>query len=188
MADGRYGPAPPPGLATLSEHLAESLAHDVAAHEGAVLTVRFNSQGTYCLSGGKDHLVKLWNPHKGLLIKTYAGHAQDVRDADVRSDNSQFASCGGDRSVLTWDVSTAKVLRRLRGHDGPVNAVRFAGPEGAVLASAGYDRAVCVWDCRSRAEAPAQRMLDARDSVASLEIARDRPEILAAGVDGSLRR
>lgn len=52
-------------------------------HEGAVLAVRFNHDGKYCLSCGKDRTLRLWNPHNGLHIKTYSGHARDVRDVAV---------------------------------------------------------------------------------------------------------
>jgi mitogen-activated protein kinase organizer 1 len=33
--------------------------------------------------------VRLWNPHRGVAIKTYAGHGYDVRDAAVSRDNSK---------------------------------------------------------------------------------------------------
>ena len=49
----QFGPAPPPGLAAPNEHLPSTEAAVLAGHEGAVLAVRFNVQGTYCLSGGK---------------------------------------------------------------------------------------------------------------------------------------
>eukprot|EP01018_Ginkgo_biloba_P018608 Gb_17554 [translate_table: standard] len=52
-------------------------------HEGAVLAVRFNGDGNYCLSCGKDRTVRLWNPHRGIHIKTYKAHARDVRDVHV---------------------------------------------------------------------------------------------------------
>ncbi len=52
-------------------------------HEGAVLAVRFNKDGKYCLSCGKDRSLRLWNPHKGILIKSYNGHAREVRDVAV---------------------------------------------------------------------------------------------------------
>lgn len=45
-------------------------------HEGAVLGVKFNKSGTYCMTCGKDRTLKLWNPHSGLLIKTYPGHGR----------------------------------------------------------------------------------------------------------------
>ncbi len=68
--------------------------------------------------------MRLWNPHKGLHIKTYAGHGYDVRDVSCAADNKTFASCGGDRQVFVWDVASGQCTRKLRGHDGVVNAVR----------------------------------------------------------------
>ena len=37
----------------LQEHLPHSEEHVLKGHEGPVLAVRFNTQGTYCLSCGK---------------------------------------------------------------------------------------------------------------------------------------
>ena len=92
---------------------------EMPIHKGPVLSVRFNHSGDYCLSCGADRLVKLLNPHKGLLIKTYrccthkcsrsnpahihdanifsSGHSQDVRTAVASHDNSRLASGGNDR-------------------------------------------------------------------------------------------
>lgn len=47
----------------------------------------------------QDRVVRLWNPHKGLLVKSYAGHGYDVRGVTVSQDNSKFASCGVDKQV-----------------------------------------------------------------------------------------
>ncbi len=44
---------------------------EMPIHKGPVLSVRFNHSGDYCISCGADRVVKLLNPHKGLLIKTY---------------------------------------------------------------------------------------------------------------------
>lgn len=53
----------------------------------------------------------------------------------VRShDNSRFASCGGERLVYLWDVSTGRILRRYQGHFQRINAVDF-NSESTVLAS-----------------------------------------------------
>ena len=38
----------------------------------------------------------------------------------------RFASCGGDRQVFLWDVSTGAIVRKFRGHDATINAVRPA--------------------------------------------------------------
>lgn len=39
--------------------------------------------GSYCLTCGSDRTVRLWNPHKGLAVKTYTGHDGEVLDADA---------------------------------------------------------------------------------------------------------
>lgn len=119
-------------------------------HEGAVLAARFNANGEYCLSCGKDRTIRLWNPHRGLHIKTYKSHGREVRDVHVTEyepihfmlpflnwlnvlviyssllfifgrDNSKLCSCGGDRQVFYWDVATGRVIRKFRGHDSEVS-------------------------------------------------------------------
>eukprot|EP00878_Enallax_costatus_P027068 GHUV01029107.1.p1 GENE.GHUV01029107.1~~GHUV01029107.1.p1 ORF type:complete len:113 (+),score=19.66 GHUV01029107.1:177-515(+) len=102
--------------------LPQQLATTLTGHDGAVLNVKFNPKGTYCLSCGKDRTLRLWNPHKGFCIKTYTGHGYEVRDVSVSSDNSQMASVGGDKQVFLWDVASGQVIRKFRGHEAKVNA------------------------------------------------------------------
>jgi mitogen-activated protein kinase organizer 1 len=73
-------------------------------------------------------------------------------------DNAKFCSCGGDRQVYYWDVSTGRVIRKFRGHDGEVNAVKF-NDSSSVVVSAGFDRSLRVWDCRSHSVEPVQVLL-----------------------------
>ncbi|PSC74259.1 WD repeat domain-containing 83 [Micractinium conductrix] len=187
MSGAPLGPAPPPGSALPPNERLPCREHAVlTGHEGPVLAVRFNRQGTYALSGGKDRSVRLWNPHRGIPIKVYAGHGYEVRDVAVAGDNSKFASCGGDRQVFLWDVSTGAIVRKFRGHDATINALCY-GAGGEVLVSGGYDAAVKVWDCRSRSIDPIQTMRAFRDSVTSVALT-ERAEILAGSVDGSVRR
>jgi mitogen-activated protein kinase organizer 1 len=47
-------------------------------HEGAVHVVKYNSNGQYCLSGGQDRIISLWNPTSGVKIKTYEAHGQQL--------------------------------------------------------------------------------------------------------------
>jgi mitogen-activated protein kinase organizer 1 len=46
-------------------------------HQGAVHVVKYNSNGQYCLSGGQDRIITLWNPNSGGKIKTYEAHGMD---------------------------------------------------------------------------------------------------------------
>lgn len=153
-------------------------------HEGAVLAVRFNKDGKYCLSCGKDRSLRLWNPHKGIHIKTYNGHARDVRDVAVSSDNSKLSSCGGDRQLLYWDVSSGRIIRKFQGHDAEINSVKF-NEYAAALISGGGDRSVRAWDCRSNRFDPIQVIDTFKDSVTSVQLTKT--EIIAGSVDGTVR-
>lgn len=85
----------------------------------------FSVDGAYCLTCGSDRKLKLWNPYRGVTLKTYEGHGNEVMDSSASCDSSQIVSCGLDKSVILWDVATGIPIRRLRGHAGPVNTVRY---------------------------------------------------------------
>lgn len=93
--------------------------------DGLLVHDSFSVDGAYCLTCGSDRKLKLWNPHRGVALKTYGGHGDEVMDASASCDSSQIVSCGLDKSVILWDVSTGTPVRRLRGHVGAVNTVRF---------------------------------------------------------------
>ncbi|KAH0711737.1 hypothetical protein KY290_007374 [Solanum tuberosum] len=63
--------------------LPKQKVHVLEGHAGAVLAARFNSNGEYALSCGKDRTIRLWNPHRGIHIKTYKAHGREVRDVHV---------------------------------------------------------------------------------------------------------
>lgn len=148
------------------------------------MVVRYNKDGNYCLSGAADRTIKLWNPIKGTIIKTYSGHGWEVLDLDVSTDNAQISSCGGDKMVFLWDVASGRVTRKFKGHNSKVNCVRF-NLDSSVLVTGSYDKTVKIWDCKSRSLDPIQVLDDAKDSVTSVVVTEH--EIITAGVDGCVR-
>ena len=100
-------------------------------------------------------------------MKTYTGHGYEVRDAAVANDNSKFASCGGDKQLFYWDVPSGNFIRKFRGHDSTINAVRF-GPGDGVLVTGGYDQHIKVWDCKSRS-------IDAIQSIKACQVRPGSP-------------
>lgn len=101
---------------TAVQQLPRTEARALSGHEGAVLAVRFNRDGNYCLSCGKDRTLRLWNPHTGAQVKTYKSHAREVRD--VHSwDNAELISCGAGRQIFYWDVASGRVIRKFRSRN-----------------------------------------------------------------------
>ncbi|KAG1657471.1 hypothetical protein FOA52_001386 [Chlamydomonas sp. UWO 241] len=173
-----------PSTSGRGDGLPSNEARRLEGHSGPVLAVRFNANGNYCVTCGKDRNIILWNPHTGVRVKLYAGHGYEVRDAAICTDNSKFASCGGDKQVFLWDVASGHFIRKFRGHDALVNAVCY-GAGDDVLVTAGYDQCVKVWDCKSRSVDPVQTMKAFQDSVTS--VACRGPDIVAGSVDGTVR-
>ncbi|KAL3281243.1 hypothetical protein HHI36_004457 [Cryptolaemus montrouzieri] len=153
--------------------------------QGAVRAVRFNVDGSYCLTCGSDRKLKLWNPYRSLLLKTYGGHGDEVLDACGSCDSSHILSCSSDKSVIVWDVSTGQPLRRFRGHASSVTCVKF-NEESSVAISGSLDNCIMCWDMKSRSNDPIQVMKDAKDCITSLKVSDY--EIVAGSVDCTFRR
>ncbi|XP_049795271.1 WD repeat domain-containing protein 83 [Schistocerca nitens] len=158
----------------------------VDCKQGTVRAVRFNVDGSYCLTCGADRTLKLWNPHRSLLLKTYLGHGGEVYDAAGSCDNSQLCSGGGDRIVVLWDVATGRPLRRLRGHAGRINCICF-NEESSIIVSGSQDCTVRCWDIRCRQTRDAEMVLaESSDAVTSLFVTDH--EIVTGSLDGRVRR
>ena len=164
-------------------------AASLSGHKGAINAVTFNEDGGYCMTGGIDRRVLLWNPHRDMEgaehipIKAYEAHNQFISDIAVAKDNCSFASCGGDRTVFVWDVASGLVMRRLQGHEQRVNCVHYAG-DCSVLVTGSYDRTVRCWDMRSKNAAPLQTLTGAADSVSTVAVMGH--EIIAGSIDGHI--
>lgn len=145
------------------------------------------------MTASDDRSVKLWNPFRddvsqegqALLIQSYAdAHGREVYDVCPSTDNTKFASVGGDRLAFLWDITGARVIRRFQGHTQRVNAVDF-NDDCTVLMTGSYDKTIRCWDCRSHNREPIQVLSECRDSVTSLTHTDSR--IIASSVDGTVR-
>ncbi len=67
-----------------------------------------------------------------IIASTYISHMHVPQECcsfsltEVVLGHGRLASCGGDRSVFSWDVATGRIIRKFRGHDGVANSVSLA--------------------------------------------------------------
>lgn len=119
------------------------LLHSATNHEGPVCCLQWAKRGAKTFaSGGMDNAVVVCD-QEGTVVAKFI-HKGPVLDLDWRNDTI-FATGSTDRRVRVFEVGKPEPIREFTTHRSDVNAVRW-DPEGNLLASAGADCAVKVWN------------------------------------------
>ena len=127
-----------------------------------------------------DDLSAVWD------LATMRRHELDVASTALRpgfSADSERIALAVDADILVYDKRTGALLRRLVGHEGPVEVLKFAGDDRR-LVSGGVDRTVRTWDLGSgRSEVHA----GLAGIVTEVEPLADGRSILAVSTAGEVR-
>jgi WD40 repeat protein len=112
--------------------------------DAGAASVVFDPTGTTIASAGSDGEVRLSRGVSGTRV--LGSHDAQVLGLAFSPDGSRLASAGFDKTARVWDVAGREPAVVLRGQQGPVYAVAFAG-DGDRLVSGG-DGGLRVWDWR----------------------------------------
>lgn len=167
------------------EIIKSNIKKEMTLHKSAVYVVKFSKDGQHIISGSQDKTMKLWNPYKGLLIKSYDNiHSHDVLDIAVTQDNSKIASVGVDKQVYYTDSITGNVIKRFYGHTARINTVSYNSFEN-ILVTGSYDTSVRIFDLKSQSRDPIQTLMHGRQSISKVIVLNDK--IISASTDGNVR-
>ena len=127
----------------------------VLDHPSGVKHVAFSPDGQRLVTACMDGRVRLWDPATGKPTGDSAPYGDSVECAEFSPDGKRVAYCGGyvfwgsslDTSVRIWDLATGQT-RRLEGHTEEPFALAWS-PRGDLLASAGLDGQVILWEAHS---------------------------------------
>ena len=178
-------------------------------HRDDVLSIVFSKDGSRLLTASADQSARLWDVSQKTLIREYLGHTWWVWSARFSPDEKQLVTAGRDGTAIVWDTETGEPGPPFTGHrDGSVYAAVFLtpdrknAPDRHVVASAGYDRRVLVWDpsevqpynflnlATGRDVVPPARyeaLLGHTASVRSLAVAADGLSLLSGADDNTVK-
>ena len=116
-------------------------------HSERVSSVVFSPDGQLIASASYDETVKLWNPKTSQVIRTFLvpttdeNHNQEYKlwiEASSKlsfSQDGKFLTLGnGYNALITWQVDTGKVVKKIRGRHSYTSATAFS-PDGTYFAN-----------------------------------------------------
>jgi WD40 repeat protein len=106
--------------------------------------VTFSPDGKTIASGGKDHMVRLWDIENEKCLGILPG-TDWVWSVAFSPDGKTLASGGDDHMVRFWDIESGKCFRTLQVHANTVWSVAFS-PDGMTIASGSEDQTIRLWD------------------------------------------
>jgi WD40 repeat protein len=88
-----------------------SLAADLHGHDGDIISVSWNSDGSKIASGSSDGTIKIWDAVTGEMIDTLESVEEYVHSVSWNRDGTKItAHRGGDDTARVWDVGTGEVI------------------------------------------------------------------------------
>ncbi|KAJ3098891.1 WD repeat-containing protein 24 [Phlyctochytrium planicorne] len=129
----------------------------ISEHTTAVNRLSFHpTDMSIFLSASQDWTIKLWDLRtKHICRATFEGKAEGVRDVQFNPVRpNEFIAAFENGSIQKWDTrKPTEAERRLGGHSGQALTVDW-NPDGQMVATAGRDKIIKVWDTTSESRKP----------------------------------
>lgn len=153
--------------------------------KGSTLVVAWSPDGRFIATGDQDSTVHFWIAQSGKDLQMY-GYPTKVRELAWSAD-SRFLATGGGPDVTVWDCSgkgpTGTSPTQLSAHEELVSALAYQ-KDGPLLASAGQDGLVALWEPGRRKSAVA--LENSGSAVTHLAWSPDDGRLAAGCEDGGV--
>ncbi|XP_063633942.1 sterol regulatory element-binding protein cleavage-activating protein [Cydia splendana] len=103
-----------------------------------------HSEGGRILTGGQDHVLKVFSSAELSPLFTLHGHCGPITSCFIDHATPTIAGSGSQDGLLcVWDLHTGACLYSMQAHDGAVTSLAYTA---SYVVSSGADERLCIWD------------------------------------------
>jgi WD40 repeat protein len=148
-------------------------------HKGNVLSVSFDKENKYLLTGGEDGRAYLWSLGTGKMVGALPPHADYILATDF-SLNSLWAATGSyDRSITITNITSMDISFRKKSHRGAITKLKFISKQQ--LISGDKTGELIVWNYATGSVI--KRLSNMVDKVVDLSVDKDNKFLFAISTD-----
>ncbi|XP_059483067.1 WD repeat-containing protein 48 [Neocloeon triangulifer] len=116
-------------------------------HRSGINSLQYDPQQQRLFSAGRDSIIRIWNTKnsKDPYVQSMEHHTDWVNDVVLCCGGKNLISASSDTTVKVWNAHKGFCMSTLRTHKDYVKALAYAKDREQV-ASAGFDRAIFLWD------------------------------------------
>ena len=96
-------------------------------------------------SGGKDGVVKMWDPKSGHCATTLHGHKNSITCSKWNKNGNWLVTGSKDQTLKVWDLRMLKEIGTYRGHGKDVTEVIWHPTHEAMFTSGSFDGSINYW-------------------------------------------
>lgn len=163
-------------------NLAESqVVLEIDAICNDIRTVSFSPDGSQIAAAGRDGTLRLWDSQSGELVFEQKIHNRRIHDLEFLREDGRIVTCAEDLTIKLTDTSDP--TRSFSIDSKPAKVMTVEQLDEGLLASAGSDNQIRVWDLKKGVEVG--QLFGHEGSITSL--AFDGSRLFSAGYDTHLR-